>query len=213
MEHRFFDRFADVEVMRPFLGPWAIWVLMSLGSFGAEQSLALGAMSGDAPVAGVTVGVAKAKRVPGKKAQRYVVKLGEMITQPKHQRLNKPLADASRQVIGELPGVQLLDEAADAEREASRRRRPVVLVSGQLRELGSARVGPQVVLSARVEYVVYRVPGRSIAAVVAGSARTRVKVADFRSPADRRQLEVDLVQAAVESAARRANSAFAAAVR
>jgi predicted xylose isomerase-like sugar epimerase len=63
---------------------------------------------------------------------------------------------------------------------------------------------------AQIQYVIYRIPGRDIAAVVDGTARTRISAVQVKSKESRQQVEDDVAAAAVESAARRAPAALLA---
>jgi hypothetical protein len=138
--------------------------------------------------------------------------LGAMKTEPKHSRLSQAMSVASRSALGELPGVRLLAEGEDAEAAAARRKPPVVLITGKLLEVGQAADGAGFVVSAKVEYLVHRMPGHSIAAVVSGSARAKVSSAQVRKRPLREKLEQQLVAAAVESAVKRTAPALKAAL-
>jgi len=141
-----------------------------------------------------------------------LLKLGSMKTDPEFERLTGALSAASRQALGEIPGVRVLEESEDADLAASKRKPPVVMITGKLCDVAVQPEGEDVVVSAKVEYFVHRMPGQSIAAVVSGSAKTKVAKAQVIKKRLRDKLELDLVAAAVSSAARRTEPALKAAV-
>ena len=145
-------------------------------------------------------------------SKNLLVKLGDMKTEPAQRSLSPALVNASRAAIADIPGVTLMGEGEDAEAMAAKGS-TVVVISGKLRELGQAREGDEVVMSAKVEYVLYKLPGRAIAAIVNGGAKARVGASSVKTTSGRQQLEREVVSAAVESAARRAPAALQAAAK
>jgi hypothetical protein len=134
-----------------------------------------------------------------------------MKTDPEFSRLSEAMSTASRQALGELPGVRLLDESEDADVAASKRKPPVILITGKLLEVGQKPDGEEVVVTAKVEYFVHRMPGQSIAAVVSGTAKAKVSAIQVKKRRLREKLENELVAAAVESAVKRSEPALKAA--
>jgi hypothetical protein len=149
----------------------------------------------------------------GKKAQKFWVKLTPAQAEPKHQRLTQTLDLASRQAIGGIPGVTVLQDSDDENAFARKHRQPVIVFSGKLQGLAESKDGEELVFRAEVQYIVYRLPGRNVAAVVSGAAQARVYPAQIRTKQSRQQLEDKVVSAAVESAARRAPPALEAAAK
>lgn len=141
-----------------------------------------------------------------------LLKLGSLKTDPEFERLTQALESASRQALGELPGVRLLGASEDADAAAVKRKPPVVLITGKLAELGQKDEGEEVLISAKVEYFVHRMPGESIAAVVSGVATARVAPIQMKKRNLRERLERSLVAAAVESAVKRTAPALKAAM-
>jgi hypothetical protein len=142
---------------------------------------------------------------------KMLLKLGSLKTDPEFERLTEALEAASRQALGELPGVRMLEASEDADAAAAKRRPPVVLITGKLAELGQKEDGEEVLISARVEYFVHRMPGQSIAAVVSGIATARVAPIQMQKRRLRERLERSIVAAAVESAVKRTATALKAA--
>lgn len=142
-----------------------------------------------------------------------LLKLGALKTDPALERLSEALQAASRQALGELPGVTLMDRDVDTAAAVAKRKPPVVLITGKLVELGQKQSGEEVLISAKVEYFVHRMPGESIAAVVSGVATARVAPIQMQKRRLRERLERSVVAAAVESAAKRTPPALRAAVK
>jgi hypothetical protein len=145
---------------------------------------------------------------------KLIVQLGKM-RQAKEVHASKMLGDlerSSRERFAELPGVKVVSEgASDEEVSAKGKKLPMVMVTGHLRKLNESREGSEVVYSAKVEYILHKMPGQSIAGTVSGSASTKTSRAD----AKRRAVELQkmVLAAAVESAVKRAPEALAAATR
>jgi hypothetical protein len=134
-----------------------------------------------------------------------------MKTEPALSRLSGTLSSASRAALGGLSGFRLLAEGEDAGGAVAKRQASVVLVTGKLVEVGQVPAGSDVVVTAKVEYFVHRMPGQSIAAVVSGSARAKVAAIQVKKPNLREKLENDLVAAAVQNAVKRTEPALKAA--
>ncbi|MEB2311337.1 MAG: HEAT repeat domain-containing protein [Sorangiineae bacterium] len=115
---------------------------------------------------------------------------------------------ASRDRLGELPGVQVLTDDDDYKAAAAKRKPPVVMVTGRLKKLQASRQGVEIVYSARVEYVVHRMPEESIAGTVSGSASAKASPEEARDRRRDAELRHAVLVAAVDSAIRRAPEAL-----
>lgn len=129
------------------------------------------------------------------------------------KKLSEELAAVSRAKLAELPGVVVLEAEERGNEVAKKAKVPLVMVTGNLRSLEASTEGSSVVYSAVVEYVVHRMPAQDIAGTVSGSARTRASAKEARNKQTRAVLQRSVVEAAVQSAARRAESALLAAAR
>lgn len=142
---------------------------------------------------------------------KVLVKLGIMKNGSgvKSKKIESDLAQASRQKLGELPGVKVLVEGDDG----AGRKTPVVMVTGSVEQLKASREGNAIVYSAKVEYVVHTMPEQSIAAKVTGSASAQASEQEANDQARSAQLRKDVLEAAIASALRRAPPALIAAAR
>ena len=105
----------------------------------------------------------------------------------------------------------MIDDTDDADALARKRKPPVVMVSGKLRELGLVREGGDMVYSARVEFLVHRMPGQAILATVAGSASAKTTPEEAKNKRHMLELREAVLDAAISSAIRRAPKALMAA--
>jgi hypothetical protein len=150
------------------------------------------------------------KRTALTKVAPMLVKLTHVQTEPEYTRLAATLDSTSRTAIGGIPGITVLGELDDEVALAKSSRKPVVVLSATLQNLAASRQGDEVEFRAKVQYIIYRIPGRDVAAIVDGAARTRISAIRVKSKASRQQVEDDVASAAVESAARRAPAALLA---
>lgn len=120
------------------------------------------------------------------------------------------VARTSRQKLRELPGVAIVDEGGD---RPVRRDVPLVMVTGRVKKLEQSREGGTVVCSASIEFVLHKMPGQTIKGVVSGSAKASGaadELLDARALADLRR---SALEAAIDSAVRRAPPALRAAAQ
>jgi hypothetical protein len=142
---------------------------------------------------------------------KVLVKLGTMKNGSgvKSKRIETDLAQASRQKLGELPGVKVLGEGDDG----AGRKTPIVMVTGSVETLKASREGSAIVYTAKVEYVLHTMPDQSIAAKVSGSASAQASEQEANDQVKSAQLRKDVLEAAIASALRRAPPALVAAAR
>jgi HEAT repeat protein len=121
------------------------------------------------------------------------------------------VARTSKQKLRELPGVAVVDESKEA--PTSRRDVPVVMVTGRVKQLEESREGSSVVYLASVEFVLHKMPGQSIKGVVSGSARASGSAGEMSSARAMADLRKSALDAAIDSAVRRAPQALRAAAQ
>lgn len=144
------------------------------------------------------------------KLSPVLVKLTPVETDPQYTRMASALDTASRSLIGSIPGVTVLNDDDDAAAMAKKSRKPVVVLAAKLQNLATSKDGDEVEIRAQVQYIIYRMPSRDIAAVLDGAAHTRIAAVQVKSKESRQQVEDDVATAAVESAAKRAPAALLA---
>jgi hypothetical protein len=119
----------------------------------------------------------------------------------------------SKERLQSLPGVELLHEQEDADAAAKRRKQPVVMLTGHLRQLDERQRGGEMEYAAEVEFIIHRMPGRSIQGKVSGSARVRSGLTEVKSPKQQAELRRNVIEAAIDSAMKRAAEALLAAAK
>jgi hypothetical protein len=119
----------------------------------------------------------------------------------------------SKERLQSLPGVELLHEQEDADATAKRRKQPVVMLTGHLRQLDERERGGEVEYAAEVEFIIHRMPGRSIQGKVSGSARVRSGLSEVKTAKQQAELRRNVIEAAIDSAMKRAGEALLAAAK
>lgn len=120
-------------------------------------------------------------------------------------------ARTSRQRLRELPGIAVFDEGKQP--TGARRHIPIVMVTGSLKQLEQSRQGTSVTYLASVEFVLHKMPGQTIKGVVSGSARASSTVEEANTIAALADLQRSALEAAIDSAVRRAPEALRAAAQ
>jgi HEAT repeat protein len=146
---------------------------------------------------------------------QVLVKLGSMrnSTSVKSTNIEAQLAEDSRKKLGQLPGIEVLIEGVDSAKESKKKKAPVVLVEGAVQKLKASREGQDIVYSAAVEYIMHTMPDQSIAAKVSGSASASLSSEEAKDQSRAAELRRAVLEAAIESALRRAPRALLAAAR
>ncbi len=144
---------------------------------------------------------------------KVLVKLGKIHASSRYRPLLDEVQRTSRTELSELPGVKVLDDSDDYKAAAKLRKPPVVMVTGRLRRLRTLHEGSTVIYSAKMEYVMHRMPQQAIAGTVSGSASTRASAEEARDRRRSAELKHAVLMAAIESAIRRAPAALLEAAR
>jgi hypothetical protein len=94
-----------------------------------------------------------------KQGAKVLIKLGVMRTATTGANsVVQALTRASRSQLSQLPEVHVLEESEDADTASNGHKLPVVLVTGRVQKLQVSRQGRDVTYSAKVEYVLHRMP-------------------------------------------------------
>lgn len=128
-------------------------------------------------------------------------------TRVRSERVMKVILDESRRKLEALPGIDVVDTAPASSKE------PLVLVMPNVRQLEVSREGSSVRYSASIEYVMHAMPDQSIMASVSGRASTTASLRDARDKTKNARYSREVIDAAIESALRRAPPALRAAAR
>jgi hypothetical protein len=146
---------------------------------------------------------------------KLFVRLGSLKngTHVKSKNVDRAFKDASREKLSALPGISVLEENEAIPSGAKQRKLPVVMLTGRVQRLKVSREGSDLVYSAKVEYILHKMPQQSIAATLSGSASARTTVIEARDKQRAAQLRQAVLDAAVASAIRRASEALLAAAK
>jgi hypothetical protein len=127
------------------------------------------------------------------------------------ERGTKPLdvlEHASRKTLQSLRTVNVIGDSDDVMQVAKRRNLPAVLMTGSIRQLDAAASGGSMLYTAKVEYILHRMPEQAITGKVTGSASAKATSAELSDRGRRERLRDEVLFAAVESALRRAQPAL-----
>ncbi len=118
------------------------------------------------------------------------------------------LEHASRKTLQSIRSVNVVGDSDDVMLIAKRRRLPAVMMTGSIRKLQAESSGGSLLYTAKVEYILHRMPEQAIAGKVSGSASARATSAELRDHQRLEKLQSEVLFAAVESALKRAQPAL-----
>jgi len=113
------------------------------------------------------------------------------------------LDHASRKTLQSIPSINVVGDV-DVMQVAKRRNLPAVMMTGSIRSLDAQGE----FYTAKVEYVLHKMPDQVIAGQVSGSASAKVSSVELSDPHRRDKLREEVLFAAVESALKRAQPAL-----
>jgi hypothetical protein len=156
------------------------------------------------------LGVAQQGNVKGAK---YLVQLGMMRNNSgvRGNELAETFRGVTRDRASALPGVVVLtDEGVQA---VQARKTPLLVVDGVINRLAKGSRGPNLTVSAQVEYVVRRAPDQSLKGTVSGTAEAFGNASIAGDQRRVAQLENQALQGAVDSALKGAPTLLQQALR
>jgi len=144
---------------------------------------------------------------------KFLVSLGKFENRSgvKDTAIGGVLRDQTRARVSQVPGVELLAEGADMAATAKSRKLPAFTLDGSLLQLAKGQSGPDVTYSAKVEYLIRKMPEQSLKGSMSGAAKALADAKAVRGPGEHAALQRDAVAGAVESALRGASPALEAA--
>jgi hypothetical protein len=146
---------------------------------------------------------------------RFLIALGHLenrsaITAPE---LATALTAATRTKMAAVPGIEILDSGTDIVAASKSRNLPAFTVDGSLTQLAKKQSRDGVSYSARVEYLIRKMPEQSLKGTMSGNAKAQADTKEIRGQSELAQLQIDAVGAAIDSAMRGASPALEAAAR
>ena len=144
------------------------------------------------------------------KEVRVLVQVGSMKNRTRDTEASAVvvLEHASRKTLQSIPAVNVVGDAAKTVEVAKRRKLPFVMMTGSIRKLDAEASGSSVYYTAKVEYILHRMPEQAIAGKVSGSASAKASISELKDRHRREKLREEVLFAAVESALRRAQPAL-----
>jgi hypothetical protein len=146
---------------------------------------------------------------------RFLISLGHLenrssITAPE---VATALKAATRAKMAAVPGIEILTDGTDIAAASKSRNLPAFTVDGSLTELAKKQSAGGVSYSARVEYLIRKMPEQSLKGTMSGNAQAQADTKEIHGQTELAQLQVDAVGAAIDSALRGASPALEAAAR
>lgn len=146
---------------------------------------------------------------------KYLVALGSIENKSGvgAPQITSLLKSSARSRVAQVAGVEVVDEGSDAGALGKRRGLPAFALDGKLTQLAKSQEGSEVGYSARVEFVVRKVPEQALKGTIRGNAKALVSAGPGASATALAQLQIDAVSAAVDSALRGATPVLEAAAK
>jgi hypothetical protein len=145
----------------------------------------------------------------GSSRAKFLVQVGRIDVRAGGATYNvATLKAATRDKMAALPGVEIVADGADVGAASQSRGLPGFTVDGSLTRLAKATSSGGVSVSARVEYLVKKMPDHALKATMSGTAEAEADQREIRGAKEMEQLQQDAVNAAVDSAFKQANRAF-----
>lgn len=182
----------------------------ALKSLGNRKSLpALQRASNDSSEAVRSQVAAAIRSMDATTGVAYVVGLGDVESDPTvdDRRAGKYLRKAARRRLGRLPQVKL-KSGGDSTGGL-----PELLLDARISRVNVKRSGPSLAVSAKVDFVLSRMPGREIKGRLTGAATVHGDAASENNPKDLKRLQMEAVEAAADSALENVDRALQAAVQ
>lgn len=148
------------------------------------------------------------------KNAKFAVQIGTM---KNRSNVNSPAANkvfrsTTMAKVRSLPGAVFVSSGG-AVSAGKHKKLPMLALDGTLTKLSSSRSGKDLSYSAKVEYVIKRMPQSALKGSISGAAQALADARSIKSRGDHESLQKDAVAAAVESAMKRAPTALAAAAK
>ncbi len=157
---------------------------------------------------------APSRQAPAGKA-KFLVSLGKIENRSSAtgDSLVAAFKSSTRSRLAEVPGVEVMADGDDGTAEGSRRNLPVFTVDGSLTKLDKKQGSDGVSFSARVEYLIRKMPDHTLKGTMAGSAQALAAQSQIRGPSQLSDLQMDAVSGAIDSAFKGAPKALEAATK
>ena len=123
------------------------------------------------------------------------------------------LKAATRTKMAAVPGIEILSDGTDIAAASKSRNLPAFTVDGSLTELAKKQSRDGVSFSARVEYLIRKMPEQSLKGTMSGNAKAQADTKEIHGQSELAQLQSDVIGAAIDSALKGASPALEAAAR
>lgn len=156
------------------------------------------------------------KRLGGRQIKaKYLVTVGKLENKSgvAGTTLIGALKASTQSRIAQIPGVEVLGDGDDAAALGKSRNLPVFALDGSLMQLAKKQGADGVGYSARVEFLIRKVPDQTLKGTMSGAAAALADAKNVRGASELSQLQEAAVDGAVDGALKGAGNALAAAVK
>ena len=143
---------------------------------------------------------------PSSKA-KYLVALGSLENKSgvSGAQVTSMLKSSARSRVAQIANVEMVAEGGDAGALSKSRGLPAFALDGKLTHLSKTEEGREVGYTAKVEFVVRKVPEQALKGTIRGNAKALVTAGPSASATELAKLQIEAVTAAVDSALRGAS--------
>jgi hypothetical protein len=128
-------------------------------------------------------------------------------------KIGAALKASTRTRMAQVPGVEVLADGTDVGAEGKSRNLPAFAVDASITRLDKQQGADNIGYSAKVEYVLRRMPDQKLSGSMRGSAAAFADAKQVRGPDDLVDLQIEALAAAVDAALKGASPSLEAAVR
>lgn len=146
---------------------------------------------------------------------RFLIALGRLENRSGagNAEIATALKAATRAKMAAIPGIEVLEGGTDISAVSKSRNLPAFTVDGSLTELARKQSRDGVSFSARVEYLIRKMPEHSLKGTMSGNAKAQADTKEIHGQNELAQLQSDVIGAAIDSALKGASPALEAAAR
>jgi len=143
---------------------------------------------------------------------KYIVSIGRLENKSGNPKLDQTFKTVARNEIARVPNVEVALNDQEAAAKARDRKLLTVALDGKLTQLSKTGGRSDIAFAAKVEFVIRKIPEQSLKGSVRGNA-SALSSGGSLNDSEMKQLELDAMTAAVQSALKGAPTALEAAAK
>jgi hypothetical protein len=146
---------------------------------------------------------------------RFLIALGRLENKSgvSGSEIASALKSGTRSKMAQVPGIEVVADGTDISAASKSRGLPAFTVDGSLMQLAKKQSSDGVGYSARVEYLIRKMPEQALKGTMSGNAQALADAKQVRGQTELAQLQIDAVSAAIDSALKGVSPTLEAASR